>query len=395
VSDRRPIVGDGQKHGREVAEKGQAPEPGQAPGPAPTVVLPDVSDERPLPDDLRVDDFDYELPAELIAQTPLPQRDRSRLMVVERATGAIRHSSFERLGDWLRPGDLLVANNSRVLAARLQTRKLDTGGRVELLLLRERDDGRWDALAKPARRLRPGTRLVVAAVLDVPPPLTVRAVGEAGEIVVEVPAPVLDRLDRIGAMPLPPYITQRLDDPERYQTVYASAAGSAAAPTAGLHFTAGLIAALRERGIGWAEVTLHVGLDTFRPVTAERVLDHRIHREWCTVAPATATAVAEAKARGGRVVAVGTTAARTLETLGREGAVEAGRGFAGMTDLFIVPGYRWRVVDALLTNFHLPRSTLLMMIGAFAGMGLVREAYAEAIRDRYRFFSFGDAMLIV
>ena len=347
--------------------------------------------------DLLVSLFDYEAPSDLIAQTPLADRDRSRLLVLDRADGGIAHATFDRLGEWFRPGDLLVANNSRVLAARLLARKSDTGGRVELLLLRPTSGGAWEALARPTRHLRAGQRLEFdhGRSRGAEAFATVIEVGSNGEILVDLPAAVVDDLDGIGAAPLPPYITARLLDPERYQTVFASVPGSAAAPTAGLHFTPALIGRLRAGGVGWAEVTLHVGVDTFRPVTVERVGQHRIHREWCTVPEATAAAIAETKRRGGRVVAVGTTAARTLETLGGTDGLDGGRGFTGLTDLFIVPGYRWRVVDALVTNFHLPRSTLLMMVSSFAGVESIRAAYAAAIADRYRLFSFGDAMLII
>ena len=344
----------------------------------------------------RVADFDYELPPELIAQTPLADRDASRLLVVERASGRLHHGFVRDIGEWLGAGDLLVANNSRVLPARMVGLKTDTGGRVELLLLRALEGNRWTALAKPARRLRAGVTVRVlprraggGSDLEV----EVVAVGDDGLVELRIAGDA--RLDDYGAPPLPPYIRERLDDPERYQTVYASVLGSAAAPTAGLHFTPGLVAELGARGIGWAEVTLHVGLDTFRPVTVERVGAHRIHREWCSVSDETAVAVAAARERRRRVVAVGTTAARTLETLGRISDPARPCGMTAMTDLFIVPGYRWRLVDAMLTNFHLPRSTLLMMVSAFAGMETIRRAYAEAIRQRYRFFSFGDAMLIL
>ena len=347
---------------------------------------------------LRVDDFAYALPPELIAQTPLPERDASRLLVLDRATGRRHHSRVRDLGKWLAPGDLLVVNNSRVIPARLQARRVATGGRVELLLLRRTEDGSWSALAKPARRLRPGSRLAVSPREDRRLPdaeLEIVAVSGEGQITVDFENGSSLRLEDYGAVPLPPYIGGKLDDPERYQTVYASAAGSAAAPTAGLHFTPALLDALKDQGVGCVEVTLHVGLDTFRPVAVDRVGEHRIHREWCSVGEEAARAIAAAKQTGGRVVAVGTTVARTLETLGTVWSPHEPRAWTGMTDLFIVPGYRWRLVDALLTNFHLPRSTLLMMVSAFAGVEQIRAAYAEAIAERYRFFSFGDAMLIL
>jgi len=347
---------------------------------------------------IRVADFDYALPPELIAQRPLRQRDAARLLVLDRLGGGITHSHISRLGEWLLPGDLLVANNSRVLPARLWATKPETGGRVELLLLREQAPGRWLALAKPARRLRRGTTLVIAPLPGRPAPTieaVVEATGEAGEVRLAVGGEAGRSWSDYGEAPLPPYIRRRLAEPERYQTVYASRLGSAAAPTAGLHLTPELVAALQRSGIGWAEVTLHVGLDTFRPVQVEYAADHRIHREWCEVSDAVAGQIAEAKAEGGRVVAIGTTAARTLETLGAVTDGRLDRGFEGMTGLFILPGHEWRVVDGLLTNFHLPRSSLLMMVSAFAGRDRIERAYAAAIEARYRFFSFGDAMLIV
>lgn len=347
---------------------------------------------------VRVDDFDYKLPQELIAQAPLARRDASRLLVLDRSTGGLRHASFRELPGLLDPGDLLVANNSRVIPARLVARKLETGGRVELLMLRDEGDRIWTALAKPARRLRVGGELVVEPLAGMSaPPLRARVVErrEEGEIRVAFAGAGPVSLAAYGTAPLPPYVREAPSEPERYQTIYAADAGSAAAPTAGLHFTHELLATLRGHGVEWAEVTLHVGLDTFRPVTAERVADHRIHREWCTVPAETVRAVLAARAAGRRVVAIGTTAARTLETLGLRSTEDAVRsGLTTETDLFIVPGYRWMLVDAMITNFHLPRSTLLMMVSAFAGREPIQRAYAAAIAARYRFFSFGDAMLI-
>ncbi len=356
-----------------------------------------IASSRPNIVELSVDDFDYPLPPHLVAQTPVTPRDAGRLMVLGRFTGGIRHSRVRDLGSWLNPGDLLVANNSRVIPARLAARKAETGGRVEILLLRQREDGCWLALAKPSRRLRPGASLVVpprvgGGLPDVE--LSVVDAASDGQLVIAFVPPVPTRLADYGGVPLPPYITAPLGDPERYQTVYGSSAGSAAAPTAGLHFTPDLIEDLRRSGIGWAEVTLHVGLDTFRPMSVDRVRDHRIHREWCSVPEETARRVALTRQRGGRVVAVGTTAARTLETLGADWHAATPTGLTTMTELFVLPGYRWRVVDALLTNFHLPRSTLLMMVSAFAGRQPVLRAYAAAVAAGYRFFSFGDAMLI-
>lgn len=345
---------------------------------------------------LRTDELDYDLPTDLIAQEPLTERDGSRLLVVDRSTGRCTHSTVREFGRFLRPGDLLVANNSRVLPARLRAVKSGSGGHVELLLLRRESAGRWLALARPARRIRPGTALTL---LSGEPGISVEIEVVAnlgdGEVVVSVPEAVEAHLGRWGEVPLPPYVRQTIADPERYQTVYARSDGSAAAPTAGLHFTPSLIDRLRMGGVGWAEVTLHVGLDTFRPVTTARLEDHRIHLEWCEVGDETARLIAATRTSGGRVVAVGTTAARTLETLARTWDDDDPRGFVGMTDLFILPGYRWRLVDGLLTNFHLPRTTLLAMVTALAGGDLIRVAYAEAIAERYRFYSFGDAMLIL
>lgn len=347
---------------------------------------------------VRVADFDYDLPPELIAQAPLPERDASRLLVVDRATATLHHSAIGDLPTWLAPGDLIVANNSRVIPARLMARKADTGGRVELLMLRADPRGAWIALARPARRLRPGQRLLVPprADRDLPPlALEVDSIGEDGQVTLLIPTDRGFDLDGYGRLPLPPYIHAPLADPDRYQTIYATAPGSAAAPTAGLHVTPRLRERLRERGVGWAEVTLHIGLDTFRPVTSDVAEDHPIHREWCSVPDATARRVAATREHGGRIVALGTTAARTLETLGRRWDPARPAGIVEMTDLFILPGHRWRLVDALLTNFHLPRSTLLMMVSSFAGRELVLRAYREAVARRYRFYSFGDAMLIV
>jgi S-adenosylmethionine:tRNA ribosyltransferase-isomerase len=348
--------------------------------------------------DLLVTDFNYNLPPELIAQTPLPDREGSRLLVLEKRTGEIHHSSIHDLPTWLRSGDLLVANNSRVLPARLHARKTGSGGRVELLLLGQVADGTWTALARPVRKLRAGTSLLVeprtGAGAD-ESPAEVCEIRSDGEIVIRFLGGADRRLDDYGEVPLPPYIHETLGDPDRYQTVYASIMGSAAAPTAGLHLTPTLIDRLVQSGMGWAEVTLHIGLDTFRPVTVERVADHHIHTEWCDVSDEVAARIAATKRAGGRVVAVGTTAARTLETLGQVWDRDHPNGFSGPTGLFIVPGYTWRVVDALLTNFHLPKSTLLMMVSALAGRDQILAAYEAAIADRYRFFSFGDAMLII
>jgi S-adenosylmethionine:tRNA ribosyltransferase-isomerase len=301
------------------------------------------------------------------------------------------------LPDCLRRGDLLVANNSRVLPARLKAEKARTGGRVELLLLNRTASGAWNALAKPARRLNAGTELSIISrpPNELPGHGTVESIGLDGAVVVRLSGAVESDLGRYGEMPLPPYIRSALGDQERYQTVYAAAEGSAAAPTAGLHVTPALLERLGADGIGWAEVTLHVGLDTFRPMTAERVADHRIHHEWCDVSDETAQAIAQTRMAGGRIVAIGTTSARTIETLGAAFDNDRPRGYSGETGIFITPGYEWRLVDALLTNFHLPHSTLLAMVSALVGWHRLRDAYEVAIAERYRFFSFGDAMLII
>lgn len=345
---------------------------------------------------LQTADFDYRLPRELIAQNPLPRRDDSRLLVLDRASGAIHHTTFRSLGDWLAPGDLFVANNSKVIPARLRGVRLGSGGKIEVLLLRRRDDGAWTALAKPAKRLKRGDLVEFAprsAGVD-----AARAVVEdnhgQGELLIRFSEQEDEQLDAYGELPIPPYIESSPEDPTRYQTVYAAVPGSAAAPTAGMHFTPDLIGALRSRGFGWAEVTLHVGLDTFRPVTEDRVADHPIHEEWCEVPLITTQAIAACRRQGSRVVAVGTTVARTLETLGEVWRDDAPTGFSGFTRTFILPGHEWKLVDALLTNFHLPRSTLLMLVSALAGKEAIMGAYADAIRNRYRFYSFGDAMLI-
>ncbi len=341
---------------------------------------------------LRTADFDYDLPPSFIAQEPVEPRDHARLLVLERATGRIQHAHFYDLPRFLRPGDLLVANQTRVIPARLWGRKVPTGGKVELLLLRAEAPDTWQALVR-GRGLTPGRRIALTSEVEA------RIEADLGGPLrrVRFNRPLTpEALAAIGRVPLPPYIRKPVRDPERYQTVYAREPGSAAAPTAGLHFTPRLLAALQAAGIGWATVTLHVGLDTFAPVKEEDPRQHTMHTEWCRVPAETATRIHETKARGGRVVAVGTTAVRTLETA----ALHAPPGqvitaWEGDTDLFILPGFHFRVVDALITNFHLPRSTLLMLVSAFAGRSLILHAYEEAKRAGYRFFSFGDAMLIV
>ena len=342
---------------------------------------------------MKTGDFDYDLPPELIAQTPAEPRDSSRLMVVDRAAGSIEHHTFRDLPHFLREGDVAVFNDSRVFPARLHGRSA-SGGRVELLLLRRIDPGVWRALVRPGRRMKEGAAFVVASagrevdgeVVDVREDgsRTVRLADDGS-------------LDEIGVVPLPPYIREPLADSERYQTVYSRVAGSVAAPTAGLHFTPALLDRLRDRGVELAFVTLHVGWDSFRPVSVENVADHPMHAEQWEIDPGASAAISAAKRDGRRVVCVGTTAVRLLEQAAAEttpgGETVAPGG--GWASLFIYPGYRFKVIDALVTNFHLPRSTLLMLTSAFAGRDLVLSAYAEAVRERYRFYSFGDAMLIV
>ncbi len=342
---------------------------------------------------MRVDLFDYKLPADRIAQEPLPERSASRMMVLDRAAGLRTHRRFRDLPEHLRRGDCLVLNDTMVLPARLYGRR-PTGGRVEVLLLRPAaGDRQWHALARPARRLRLGERV------EFGPGLAATVVGEGDEglreLRFEVDGDFEQALDRLGLPPLPPYIRRRArpEDRQRYQTVYARRAGAVAAPTAGLHFDQGILAALAGTGIETVFLTLHVGLGTFRPVAVERVEDHHMHAEPYQVLPEAAERISRARAAGGRVVAVGTTVVRALETVADDdGRV---RPDSGETDLFIYPGYRFRAVDALLTNFHLPRSTLLMMVAAFAGREFILEAYQEAIDAGYRFYSYGDCMLIL
>jgi S-adenosylmethionine:tRNA ribosyltransferase-isomerase len=363
-------------------------------------------------------DFDYDLPQELIAQTPIEPRDASRLMVVHRDTQQIEHRIFHDVGQYLAPGDLLVLNRTRVLPARLFATKAATGGKVELLLLSKRDEKTWEALVR-GKGLRPGTRLQLHDPRNTSgePRVTAEIVAEteSGGRLVRFPQPVEPLLDELGVVPLPPYIHEPLADPERYQTVYGRVEGSVAASTAGLHFTPQLLVDLRQMGVELAFITLHIGLDTFRPVKEERVEDHQIHTEWYELAAPEAEQINRARLEGRRVIAAGTTVVRALESAARAPASLAAGGcavdnglpdgevcpwrtvsaYAGPTDLFIVPGFRFRVVEALITNFHLPRSTLLLLVSAFAGRDLMLRAYHEAIRERYRFFSFGDAMLIL
>jgi S-adenosylmethionine:tRNA ribosyltransferase-isomerase len=340
---------------------------------------------------LLTSDFDYNLPVKFIAQTPVEPRDSSRLLVLPRRQGEIRHAVFRQVGQYLRPGDVLVINETRVLPARLYARKMPTGGRVEILLLHKTDEQTWEALLG-GKGLSAGKRLQV----EDGPLVEILSVLDGPRRLVRFAEPVEPALRRAGHVPLPPYIHAALADPERYQTVYARQEGSAAAPTAGLHFTPGLLAALQESGIGIARVTLHVGLDTFAPVTEERPAEHAIHTEWCRLDAAAADAINAANRAGGRVIAVGTTSVRTLESAART----AGGGrrvatYEGPTDLYILPGYEFRAIDGMITNFHLPRSTLIMLVSAFAGRERILAAYETAKAEGYRFYSFGDAMLIV
>lgn len=339
---------------------------------------------------MKVADFDYDLPASLIAQTPAEPRDSARLMRMGRSSGAITHHYFADIAEMLLPGDVLVLNDTRVIPARLYATKAESGGKVEILLLRQWDDRRWLALVG-GRNVRTGMRLLLADGAG----CTVAACLEKNQRVLEFDLPISERLPELGKMPLPPYIHAELHDRERYQTVYSRSEGSAAAPTAGLHFTPALLDQIAAKGVQLARCTLHIGLDTFQPVTVERVAEHKIHSEFARLDPEHAQAINSAKGAGGRVIAVGTTSARTLETAAA-GADDQRcvRPFAADTSLFIYPGYRWRVVDALITNFHLPRSSLLLMLSAFVGRERLLDGYEVAKRMGYRFYSFGDAMFI-
>ena len=337
-------------------------------------------------------DFDFDLPEELIAQTPLEKRDASRLLVVDKETGAFSDQHFDQIIDQLQPGDALVMNNTRVLPARLYGIKPETGGHVELLLLKNTQGDDWEVLAKPAKRLRVGAQIsfgdgrLTATVIE--------ELEHGGRIVrFGYEGIFLEVLESLGEMPLPPYIHEKLADRERYQTVYAKENGSAAAPTAGLHFTEELLEQIAAKGVKLVYLTLHVGLGTFRPVSVDSLDDHEMHSEFYSLSEEAAQTLRQVKANGGRVIAVGTTSIRTLETIGSkfQGQIQADSGW---TNIFIKPGYDWKVVDAFSTNFHLPKSTLVMLVSAFAGRSLTLKAYEHAIAERYRFFSFGDAMFI-
>ena len=338
-----------------------------------------------------VKDFDYELPEELIAQDPLEDRSSSRLMVLDRETGEFEHKVFKDIIDYLNPGDCLVLNNTKVIPARLYGAKEGTNARIELLLLKRKENDVWETLVKPGKKAKPGTRIVfgdgllVGEIIDI--------VDEGNRLIKFHYEGIFEEiLDKLGQMPLPPYITHELKDKNRYQTVYAKYDGSAAAPTAGLHFTKELLAQVKAKGIKIAEVTLHVGLGTFRPVKVDNILDHHMHSEFYMVSQEAADTINTAKKEGHRVISVGTTSTRTLEAAADENGML--RECSGWTEIFIYPGYSFKVIDGLITNFHLPQSTLVMLVSALAGREHVLNAYKEAVKERYRFFSFGDAMFI-
>lgn len=341
---------------------------------------------------MKTSDFDYNLPESSIAQTPLEPRDASRLLVLHRSTGELEHKVFRDIKFYLKAGDLLVLNQTRVIPARIFAKK-ETGGKVELLLLRRRDELTWEALVG-GKGLRVGKRMFIEA--DDGAALKVEAeiieILDGSERLVKFSEPIEPYFPKIGHVPLPPYIHETLDDPERYQTVFAKESGSAAAPTAGLHFTPQLLDEIQTLGVKIAYVILHVGLDTFAPVTEDDPEEHKIHSEWCELPQETADAINAAKRNGGRVIAVGTTSVRTLESAAAQTVVTQ---FMGSTSIYILPGYQFKVVDAMITNFHLPKSTLIMLVSAFAGREHILSAYETAIQEGYRFYSFGDAMLIV
>ena len=340
---------------------------------------------------MKTSDFYYDLPPELIAQTPLEKRDESRLLCLDKATGEWSHHHFYELPDFLRPGDCLILNNSRVLPARLLGRRLPGGGACEVLLLQDKGDKVWECLVRPGKHLREGARVsfgdgeLTAEIAEVLP--------DGNRLVrFDYEGIFLEMLERLGKMPLPPYIKEELQDQERYQTVYSKVNGSAAAPTAGLHFTPELLERIAAKGVGVGYVTLHVGLGTFRPVKEDEIEQHDMHSEYCTIPQETADLINRTKANGGRVICVGTTSCRTIESWAGEDGTMTATG--GWTNIYIYPGYRFKVMDALVTNFHLPESTLIMLVSALAGREHVLASYEEAVRERYRFFSFGDAMFI-
>lgn len=340
---------------------------------------------------MKVSEFDFYLPEELIAQHPKEKRDESRLMVVDKKDGEIKHKVFKDIIDYINPGDCLVLNNTRVLPARLIGEKENTGGKMEFLLLKRLESNLWETLVKPGKRAKVGSRFVFGGgELKA----EVKEIGEEGSRIVkfEYEGIFEEVLDSLGQMPLPPYITEQLEDRERYQTVYSKEVGSAAAPTAGLHFTEELMNKLKEKGVNICFVTLHVGLGTFRPVKVEDIEEHHMHSEYYTMSKETADIINETKKKGGKIIAVGTTSCRTLETIGDNiGKVSEESGW---TDIFMYPGYKFKVVDTIITNFHLPQSTLLMLVSAFSSKDIIMKAYDIAVKEKYRFFSFGDAMII-
>jgi len=340
---------------------------------------------------LKTSDFDYHLPESSIAQTPSEPRDSSRLLVLHRETGALEHKIFRDIKAYLKAGDLLVLNQTRVIPARIFAKK-ETGGKVELLLLRRRNELTWEALVG-GKGLRVGKKVEV----ENGPQAEIMEILEGSERLIKFSEPIEPYFPKVGNIPLPPYIHEKLSDPERYQTVFAKEMGSAAAPTAGLHFTPQLLEELKEQGVKIAYVTLHVGLDTFAPVTEDDPGEHKIHTEWCELPQETADAINAAKQAGGRVVAVGTTSVRTLESAAQLTTDHRPltTAFIGPTNIFILPGYQFKVVDAMITNFHLPKSTLIMLVSAFAGREKILSAYETAIKEGYRFYSFGDAMFLV
>ncbi len=341
---------------------------------------------------MNVKDFYFDLPQELIAQDPLEDRSASRLLVLDKETGEVTHRHFRDIKEYLKPGDCLVINDTKVIPARLLGTKKDTGAKIEVLLLKRREDDIWETLVKPGKKARPGAELEFGEGLL---KATVVEVADEGNRLIQFHYDGIfeEILDQLGQMPLPPYITHQLKDKNRYQTVYAKHQGSAAAPTAGLHFTKELLAEIKELGVEIAHVTLHVGLGTFRPVKTENVLDHHMHSEFYMVEESEAQKVNKAKTSGGRIICVGTTSCRTIESAaGEDGLLKAGSGW---TEIFIYPGYQFKLLDCLITNFHLPESTLVMLVSALAGRERVLSAYGEAVKERYRFFSFGDAMLIL
>lgn len=339
-----------------------------------------------------VNQFDFFLPEELIAQTPLKDRGASRLLTLDRATGKVEHHQFTELIHYLEPGDLIVLNDTRVIPARLYGVKADTGAKVEVLLLKQEEDDVWEALVKPARKLKVGTVISFGDELKA---VVTEEQDMGGRLLrFEYEGIFQEILDRLGEMPLPPYIKEQLEDRERYQTVYAKHEGSAAAPTAGLHFTEELLSDIKKKGVRIAPITLHVGLGTFRPMSVDKVEDHVMHAEYFEISEESAALINETKRQGGRIIAIGTTSSRTLESAaGKFGGSEI-QACSGWTDIFIFPGYEFKLVDALITNFHLPKSTLVMLVSALASRNNIMKAYEEAVREKYRFFSFGDAMFI-